>query len=243
MARGRPDPNQCDLHDTFFSVAGFCFQMPREKAQPKQCCCGRPVRRPDGLRAWAEGLCQKCWGKRLKQSRATGNLNLQSGRTPQARLLPPACCPCTVALQAAKKRWRVKGVKKGSYSSPRRVLLCKVTHHVGSSIHVPSLRGGRTARGATATVALCQMQARNLLQGTDVRDTWLLFVGSVNPDPKYKREFMHDSPSWKAHVSGHCLATCKVDKLLEPAAAKKTFGRNRRDTGRDASCALAQVSA
>ena len=192
-----PNADSLSWHGAVFVCCSLACRMPRAKAAPEQCSsCSRLVKREDGLRAWAARLCPKCWGAQKRQNRQLTNLNLKQGRTPQAsRLFPSASASAYCFPQAAKKRWGVKSIRKGTYAVPRRILLLKVTHHVGSSIHVPSLRGGAAARNAVATLALCQMQARRMLKDSDVRGTWLLFVGSVRPDPAYRGVYMHDVQS------------------------------------------------
>ena len=141
------------------------------------------------------------------------------------------CQRARFSLQAARNRWRPKSVKRGAYTVPSRVLLCKLTHHVGSALHVPQQRGGTSSACGTATLALCQCHARCLLQSTEHKGTWLLMLGATCVDSKYSQEYMHGQAAWKKHVSGRILAAAKVDSVLEPAGAKARFGPDRADTG------------
>ena len=114
---------------------------------------------------------------------------------------------------------------------PARVVLCKLTHHVGSALHVPQQRGGTTSARGTATLALCQCHARHLLQSVEHKDTWLLMLGASCVDRKCSQEHMHSHAAWKNHVAGRVLAAAKIDSVLEPADAKARFGPDRADTG------------
>ena len=208
-------------------------RMPFPKALQKQCMlCQRPVLKEKGRRAWTEGYCARCWVKRKKMNRIVTNANLEQGRTPQVELLCLCCFHIWCACQAARKRWKVKGIRKGVYSTPRAVIVCKCNHHVGSALHVPSARGGRAAPNPTATLALCQLHARQLLcRMKRLQDVWLLFLGAAQPDPRYKSVLGHAPASWREKVAGHCLAAAKVGQMLEPDTAKRKFPHYRADTG------------
>ena len=140
------------------------------------------------------------------------------------RLLPSAC-------QSRRKQWRMKKVRRGSYSLPARVVICKLTHHVNSALHIPQQRGGLSTARSTATLALCQRQARHALAGSDGKDSWILMIGAANVDSKYSHEYLHGQAEWRQHVAGKLLACAKADQLLRPEQAKAKFSRYRADTG------------
>ena len=138
---------------------------------------------------------------------------------------PPHAC------QSRRKQWRMKKVRRGSYSLPARVVICKLTHHVNSALHVPQQKGGISSARSTATLALCQRHARHALAGTDGKDSWILMIGAANADSKYSHEYLHGQAEWRQHVAGRLLACAKADQLLRPEQAKAKFSRYRADTG------------
>ena len=125
----------------------------------------------------------------------------------------------------------MKKVRRGSYSLPARVVICKLTHHVNSALHVPQQKGGISSARSTATLALCQRHARHALAGTDGKDSWILMIGAANADSKYSHEYLHGQAEWRQHVAGRLLACAKADQLLRPEQAKAKFSRYRADTG------------
>ena len=207
-------------------------KMPRAKAEDKPCLgCKGLVHKRDGRRAYVAQLCHRCWPKHLMQAKVVSNYNLEQGRTSQATVSQAMLCSAVRACQSRKKQWRVKTVRKGRYSTPRRILLCKVTHHVGSSLHIPCKQGGRVHRSATATLALCQLMARQQAAKIDPAGAWMLVIGAAAVDKKYTAEFRHQPVVWRDHVAGRLLAAARIDQLTEPKAAKAKFARHRADTG------------
>ena len=86
-------------------------------------------------------------------------------------------------------------------------------------------------RAATATLALCQLMARQQAAKLDVTDAWILVIGAAAVDKSYTAEFRHQPAVWRDQVAGRLLATAKIDELVEPQAAKAKFPRHRADTG------------
>ena len=138
--------------------------------------------------------------------------------------------------QARRNQWRLKKVKRGRYSLPSQVIVCKLTHHVGTALHIPQQRGGTVSARNMATLALCQRQARHILAGNTPTGTWILMLGAANVDGKYRQQRFHKSAEWKQHVAGKLLACARVDKVLSPEEAKSKFGPLRADTGTFLSC-------
>ena len=168
--------------------------------------------------------CETSQGCVAAQSRAGQNLAGSSRPVHAMHRTARAC-------QSRKKQWRVQTVKRGRYSPPKKILLAKVTHHVGSSLHVPCKRGGRVTRTETATLALCQLLARQQATKIDPTGAWILIIGAAAVDPKCTAEYKHQPAVWRDEVAGRLLATAKIERMVEPQAAKAKFARHRADTG------------
>ena len=138
-------------------------------------------------------------------------------------------------------QWRLKRVKRGRYSLPSQVIVCKLTHHVGTALHIPQQRGGKASARNLATLALCQCQARQILAGHETTGTWILMFGAASADCNYRQEHLHKSAEWKQHVAGRLLACARVDKVLSPEDAKARFSPLRADTGAILYCLAARI--
>ena len=86
-------------------------------------------------------------------------------------------------------------------------------------------------RTETATLALCQLLARQQATQIDPTGAWILIIGAAAVDPKYIAEYKHQPAVWRDEVAGRLLATAKIERMVEPQAAKAKFARHRADTG------------
>ena len=115
------------------------------------------------------------------------------------------------------------------------IAYCKVTHHVNSCLHTPSTRGALPLPNGQATIALCQQQLRwkaaSLFKDGLDGDLWLIIVGAKTRDHRYGDVPLHDVATWREQAYGKVLAVAKITKVQQPSEARKSFPKNRSDTG------------
>ena len=126
--------------------------------------------------------------------------------------------------------------RRGSGGNVRTIAWCKVNHHLGSSLFVPTGRGSTTVARAQATLALCQKQLRwqvsSALKSGEGKDLWIAMVGTSNVAPSFKHFPFHKPAEWKELAANKLLAVARCKELKSPGEARSGFSRNRPDTGR-----------
>ena len=212
--------------------------MPFPKAKPRPCArCKRTAQKEECTRRqWEHRVCGKCWPKHVREAAAAKTGNLKLGRTAKAASgMLSHSVPLRLRCQAAATRWRVKAHRRGSGGAVRSVVWGKINHHVGSSLHCPAGRGGIVATKACATLALCQRQMRWQLERARkdeaTQDLWIGLVATKSPAPKYRQVPFHNRKEWQDKVAGRVVALARYHSLLEPDAARRSFPRDRADTG------------